>query len=496
MTQIGRQKRKRRRGVILTSQGLKKFQEAKSEAEFRENSDKRYTLEALSERTGLSVDTLMKVFACEAGVDKQTLKCCFRAFNLVLETNDYFLPEPQIRSIFESDSGQLPKKVEPEWPEGQVPLDSAYYLERPSIEADCYKTIGQPGALLLLKAPKQMGKTSLMVRILDCAAKQGYQTVSLSFQLAEREIFQDLAQFLRWFCANVTLGLQLPNQLADYWDQSLGSKVSCQTYFEQYLLAKTTQPLVIGLDDVERLFQYPDLAEEFFGLLQVWHEQAKNRDIWKKLRLVVAHSTEVDMPLKVHQSLFNRGLPMELPSFTNSQVQDLAKRHGLDWSEGQAEQLNALVGGHPYLVRVALYRIWHQHVSLEQLLQSSTASAVIYRDHLQGQLWNLQQDPELAAAFAQVARASVPVKLDLGQAFQLKSMGLVHLQGNQAMPSCELYAQYFRDRLVAAKVGVGRFSKGLSNGWRRQNRQPIIAQVASNPSKARKQAQKIVVCQF
>ncbi len=45
------QKRRRRRGVILTPQGLKKLQAAKSQAESDENDGIRYTLEDLSDRT-------------------------------------------------------------------------------------------------------------------------------------------------------------------------------------------------------------------------------------------------------------------------------------------------------------------------------------------------------------------------------------------------------------------------------------------------------------
>jgi AraC-like DNA-binding protein len=83
----------RKRGVILTATGLEKLQKAKSEVEWQENSGKRYTLEELSDRTGLSVDTLMKIFAGEVGVDKQSLKCCFQAFDLLLESRDYCHPE-------------------------------------------------------------------------------------------------------------------------------------------------------------------------------------------------------------------------------------------------------------------------------------------------------------------------------------------------------------------------------------------------------------------
>ncbi|ALF54049.1 serine/threonine protein kinase [Nostoc piscinale CENA21] len=439
-------KARRRRGVILTPQGLKKLQTAKSEAEIRENNGHRYTLEVLSDRTGLSVDTIMKIFACEVGVDKQTLKHCFQAFNLVLEQSDYCFPDlPQQSQAFSTNLSLA--EAEPEIPEGQVPLDSRFYVERPPIEANCYKAILQPGALIRIKAPRRMGKTSLMSRILKSATNESYHTVFLSFQLADKAIFQDLDKFLRWFCASVSLGLELQNQLTEYWDELFGSKISAKIYFEQYLLAKTISPIVLGLDDIDRLFQYPDLADDFFGLLRAWHEEAKNREIWKKLRLIVAHATEVYIPLSVNKSPFNVGLPVELQSLNQTQVKALGDRYGLNFCEQSLEKLFALVGGQPYLVRLACYYLWQHRISVEELLSTALSSDGIYREHLQQQWWNLQQNPELVRAFAQVIKSSQPVELNLQQAFKLQSMGLVNLYGNQATPSCRLYAEYFCDRL-------------------------------------------------
>lgn len=47
------QKQKRQRGVILTSEGLQRLQEARLKSERQENFGERYTLEQLSERTRL-----------------------------------------------------------------------------------------------------------------------------------------------------------------------------------------------------------------------------------------------------------------------------------------------------------------------------------------------------------------------------------------------------------------------------------------------------------
>ncbi|MFB2919965.1 MULTISPECIES: AAA-like domain-containing protein [Aerosakkonema] len=335
----------------------------------------------------------------------------------------------------------------PELPEGQVDLASAFYVERPPIESRCYETILQPGALIRIKAPRQMGKTSLMARILHYASQSGCQIVPLSFQLADGKVFADLDKFLKWFCASICRRLRLPNRINDYWDEIFGSKDNCTAYFEEYLLENINNPLVLGLDEVDYVFQHPEIASDFFGLLRAWHEDAKNRDIWKKLRLVVVHSTEVYIPLSINQSPFNVGLPIELPEFTPQQVYDLTRWHDLDWDTAQVEKLMTMVGGHPYLVRLALYHIRRRDMTLKQLLETSPTEAGMYGDHLRRHLWNLQQHPDLATAMAQVVALNTPVRLESLQAFKLHSMGLVHLQGNEVTPRCDLYRFYFRDRL-------------------------------------------------
>jgi transcriptional regulator with XRE-family HTH domain len=200
----------RRRGVTLTRQGSRKLNRAKAGVEIEQNF-KRYTLEALSEKTGLTSNTLSKVFTSSAGVDKRTLECLFDAFNLTLSTEDYLFASTnplQIDKMARSHDELQPRP--PTAPGGQMPLDSVFYIDRPILESLYYEAIQQPGALLNIRAPKQMGKTSLMTRILAYAKTQGDRTVSVSLQLADAEILQNLERFLKWFCARVSKQLDLP----------------------------------------------------------------------------------------------------------------------------------------------------------------------------------------------------------------------------------------------------------------------------------------------
>lgn len=362
--------------------------------------------------------------------------------------------ESRTQSKIQNPESKIPSPVpvaDPELPSGQVRLASAFYVERVPYEFLCYKEILQPGALIRIKAPRQMGKTSLMARILYHAKEQGFRTVPLSFQHADTAVFANLNQLLRWFCSRISRKLRLPHQIDDYWSDTYGSKDNCTVYFEDCLLSDTDSPLVLGLDEVDRVFQYPKIADDFFGLLRAWYEEAGygdcDSDLWQKLRLIVVHSTEVYIPLNVNQSPFNVGLPIELPEFSQEQVQDLTQRHGLNWGTREVTQLMTLVGGHPYLVRLALYHIAAEQITLDQLLETAPTEAGLYDDHLRRHLWNLQQHPELAAAFTKAVTSSTPVELDSVQAFKLHSMGLVQLQGNDVTPRFDLYRQYFYDRL-------------------------------------------------
>ncbi|NEO94835.1 MAG: hypothetical protein F6K56_33460 [Moorea sp. SIO3G5] len=213
-------------------------------------------------------------------------------------------------------------------------------------------------------------------------------------------------KLLQWFCASVGKSLGLSNQLADYWDEVLGSKSNTTDYFENYLLAEAEvdSPLVLGLDEVDMLFQYPEIASEFFSLLRTWYEKAKYGDsrsyIWQNLRLVVVYATEDDAWLNLHES-FNVGLPIALPEFNQEQVQDLARCYGLNWDADQVAQLMSVVGGYPYLVRTALHQIYSQDVTLDQLLPKSATQETVYGEDVGAQFLNRQQNRQLYTVFAQ-----------------------------------------------------------------------------------------------
>ncbi len=334
-----------------------------------------------------------------------------------------------------------------ESPLDNVPLDSPFYIERIPYESRCYQEISRSGAFIRIKAPRQMGKSSLMYRILDYAKQQDSQTALIHIQQADSNILNNLDLFLRWFCANLSRQLKLELNLDECWDEILGSKMSCTCYLQEYVLAKIDQPLVIALEEVNEIIEYPQVAKEFLTLLRFWHEKTKNDTLWKKLRLIMVHSTEIYIPLDINQSPLNVGLRVELEPFNQKQIEDLVLRHNLTLKTQHLERLINLVGGFPYLTRRALFHLARRDITLDELWSTAPTDSGIYSDHLQRHLRNLESDPELIHALQEVLTSENAIVVEQIVGFKLHSMGLVKLHGNQVSISCDLYQKYFSDRL-------------------------------------------------
>ncbi|MBD2279377.1 AAA-like domain-containing protein [Aphanizomenon flos-aquae] len=367
----------------------------------------------------------------------------------ILRTKDATTKKAIIQGVPESKSEPIqPRDINIPFEnlDGQVPLNSPFYVERPPIEATCYTAIVKPGALIRIKAPRQMGKTSLMSRILGQGEKQGYQTGFIN--LWSRELFKNLDSFLESFCANVSLELGIEEKIDQYWKpQRYSSQTNCTNYFQSYLLKELQQPVILGLDEVDRIFQYSEIADEFFTMLRSWHEKGKNNETWQKLRLVLSHSQEVYISLDVNKSPFNVGLPIDLNKFSLAQVQDLVKRHGLQWSDTEINQLMEMIDGHPYLVRTALYHIATNDLTLKQFLEIAPTEEGLYEDHLYRHLLILEENKQLKSAMLKLVNSDDAVTLEPTYAFKLKSMGLAESKGNKVIPLCNLYRLYFSDRL-------------------------------------------------
>lgn len=205
------------------------------------------------------------------------------------------------------------------------------------------------------------------------------------------------------------------------------------------------EPLVLAMDEVESIFD-TDFRSDFFGMLRGWHNRRATNRLWKRIDLALVTSTEpYQLIQNLNQSPFNVGQVIELDDFAPAQVADLNARHGAPLSARDEGRLDALLGGHPYLTRRALYLVAAGRTTAAELFDTAADERGPLGDHLRYHLFRLHGRPELARALLQVIRSGVCD--DEHIFFRLRGAGLVRRAGRAVTPRCPLYASYFAEHL-------------------------------------------------
>ncbi|OLP19937.1 hypothetical protein BST81_02935 [Leptolyngbya sp. 'hensonii'] len=337
-----------------------------------------------------------------------------------------------------------------EIPAGTMDPQSRFYVAR-DCDTVALETIQQQGVTITIKGPRQVGKSSLLSRINGAAVEVGKRVAFLDFQLFDKSALAEADRFFYQFCAWLTDVLDLEDRLDEYWSSPLGNSQRCTRYLGRYLLKALGMPLVLSMDEVERVFE-TDFRSDFFSMLRSWHNNRANTPLWKQLDLVLVTSTEPYQLIEnLNQSPFNVGQVIQLTDFTPEQVADLNQRHSSPLDKAQIQNLITLLGGHPYLVRKALYLLASQQMAVADLFAKATDDQGPFGDHLRYHLFRLSNKPEQKQGLLQVIQTQTCKDDDVY--FRLRGAGLItSREGSTIKPRCQLYARYFENRLTTIEA--------------------------------------------
>lgn len=332
---------------------------------------------------------------------------------------------------------------------GTMGIDSPLYIPRAS-DALALATIGRKGQTLSIKGARQMGKSSLLMRVLDAAASHGKRVAFIDCQDLDYPTLQSADLFFRRFCAEISNQLDLADQTDKYWDPALklGNVQRSGKYLGEYVLRSLGAPLTLALDEVDRL-QDSLFRSDFFGMVRSWHGKRALPTVpaWKGLDLVLVSSTEPNLLIdNLNQSPFNVGERLELSAFSPEEMDRLNQLHGALLDPPQVGRLTALVGGQPYLARQALYLIASGRTRAQDLLEYKDLEGGPFGDHLRHLLFLLNGREELISGLREVLLHGTCA--DRTVLFRLRSAGLIRQTGGGVAARCELYERYFRMHLL------------------------------------------------
>ena len=242
---------------------------------------------------------------------------------------------------------------------GAVPLKSPFYILRPA-DAEFIAAIARRDSIVLVKGPRQIGKTSLLVRGLDQARQSGARLILTDLQRLAAADFDTVETFFLALGQLIADQLELEVSPRQTWNQDRAPGANFERFLRREVLNKIDTYVVWGLDEVDRLFPFA-YRNDVFGMFRAWfNERAFQPDgSLSRMTLAMAYATEARLFISdLNQSPFNVGTRLSLGELTIEQTRELNRRYGSPLAdEMETVRLQALVGGHPYLIRRALHEM-------------------------------------------------------------------------------------------------------------------------------------------
>lgn len=343
-------------------------------------------------------------------------------------------------------------RIQPEstWtiPKGALHHNSPFYVER-SADTQVQRLIAKPGGVTIaIRGPRQIGKTSLLVRLAHAAHAHGKLVAWIDFQLFTKDVLASADTFYQQFCQRIydrlRKQLQLGSTIGEFWPHPINDPSSCTDFLKEGLLPKLGRPLVLAMDEVDRMLDSP-IRSDFFGMLRTMHDARAIEEPLRLLDLVLVASTEPSLWIpEANRSPFARAEPVSLDTFTDRQLEALNDSYNRPLQPKKVEQLMDLLSGHPFLSHYAMYAVANGDYTFDALRRRAADVHGPFDDHLTHLLFRLFRSPELPQAYLRVItknRCDDEIVFD-----RLHGAGLVIRDGNRVRPSNKLYKEFFRTR--------------------------------------------------
>ena len=225
--------------------------------------------------------------------------------------------------------------------------------------------------------PRQMGKSSLMIRTAERLIDDGRQAVivdltQLGTQLSADEWYSD-------FLDLVASQLMLATDVKRWWRENgeSGLALRLTRFFQEVVLAEVAEPVVVFVDEIDTTLSL-DFTDDFYAAIRYLYVARSTDSRLRRLSFVlIGVATPADLIRDPKRTPFNIGQRVDLTDFTAREALPLAAGLGLaaEKEEQILDGVLAWTGGHPYLTQ-RLCRALVEQTLGEHPLDGWTAEAV------------------------------------------------------------------------------------------------------------------------
>jgi predicted ATPase/WD40 repeat protein/GAF domain-containing protein/tRNA A-37 threonylcarbamoyl transferase component Bud32 len=286
---------------------------------------------------------------------------------------------------------------------GSMSMDAPYYVVR-SADFQLYNALKQGKFCYILNA-RQMGKSSLMVRMIHNLQQQGYRCTAIDLTRISNENITP-EQWYKGLAVELWQGFDLFDRvnLKTWWNerQDLSLIQRFSQFIEEVLLVETRAednlsqpPIVIFFDEIDSVLSLNFAVDDLFALIRSCYNQRSINQEYRRLTFaLLGVATPSNLISDRQQTPFNIGQAIQLEGFKLHEAQPLQVGLQSKTSNPQLllEEVLAWTNGQPFLTQKLCQLIRSDSVSvptnnLAKWIEQFVRTHVIKN-------WQSQDEPE------------------------------------------------------------------------------------------------------
>ena len=231
---------------------------------------------------------------------------------------------------------------------GTLSEDSRSYVERPA-DTDLISALSR-GEFCLVLAPRQTGKSSLMVHAVTRLRKNGTHSAIVDFQSFVSET--DIDQWFASVIYHVDRFLCLKTDSRKWWQENraLSPTQRFTAFLEDVVLRELDGNVVLFFDEIDSVLKQPFSDDFFTTIRSIYNERAVKKEL-QRLSIVLLGVTSASSLIKdLKRTPFNIGEIIKLDDFDKEKTKPFQKVLG-PGSDQLIDRIFHWTSGQPFLVQ-------------------------------------------------------------------------------------------------------------------------------------------------